>query len=115
MRFKVGCARVALNTILPNWVERTGGPDSDAVNLYNEKVAPIVGVTINPDGSAKELSGATMTSGETKLVSQGENIEIQLVCINRTGNPCTLIYSTEEEHGIGRLHRASSGPHRGPG
>ena len=91
---------VALNTILPNWVERTGGPDSDAVNLYNEKVAPIVGVGINPDGSAKELSGSTMMSGETKLVSQGENIEIQLVCINRTGNPCTLIYSTEEEHGI---------------
>ena len=93
---------VALNTILPNWVERTGGPDSDAVTLYNEKVAPIVGVQINPDGTAKEIDGALMESGQeqAKLVSQGENIEIQLVCINRTGNPCTLIYSTEETHGI---------------
>ena len=95
---------VALNTILPNWVERTGGPNSDAVQLFNEKVAPIIGVAVNPDGTAKELDGAMMSgeamAGETKLVSQGEDIEIQLVCINRTGNPCTLIYSTEEQQGI---------------
>ena len=93
---------VALNTILPNWVERTGGPNSDAVQLFNEKVAPIIGVAVNPDGTAKELDGAMMMEGkeEAKLVSQGEDIEIQLVCINRTGNPCTLIYSTEEQQGI---------------
>ena len=90
---------VALEVILPNWVQRTGGPNSAAVQLYNEKVAPIVGVSIEPDGSAKTLDGMMM-SKETELVSQGENIEIQLVCINRTGNPCTLIYSTEEEQGI---------------
>ena len=95
---------VALEVILPNWVERTGGANSEAVQLFNDKVAPIIGVSVSPDGAAKELDGAMMsgaaTAGETKLVSQGENIEIQLVCINRTGNPCTLIYSTEEEHGI---------------
>ena len=76
-------------------------PDSDAARLYNDKVAPILGVAIDPDGSAKELDGAMSGGTEpAKLISQGENIEIQLVCINRTGNPCTLIYSTEEEHGI---------------
>ncbi len=93
---------VALNVILPNWVERTGGPDSDAARLYNDKVAPILGVAISPDGTAKELDGAMMGGSmeEAKLVSQGEDIDIQLVCINRTGNPCTLIYSTEAEHGI---------------
>ena len=91
---------VALEVILPNWVQRTGGPDSQAAQLYNDKVAPIIGVAINPDGSARETEGAMATSPETKLVSQGEEIEIQLVCINRTGNPCTLIYSTEEEQGI---------------
>ena len=47
---------VALNVILPNWVERTGGPDSDAAQLYNDKVAPILGVAINPDGTARELN-----------------------------------------------------------
>ena len=90
---------VALEVILPNWVQRTGGPDSAAVKLYNDKVGPIVGVSIGPDGAAHAMDGMMMAK-ETELVSQGENIEIQLVCINRTGNPCTLIYSTEEEQGI---------------
>ena len=31
---------------------------------------------------------------------QEPEVKIQLVCINRTGNPCTLIYSKEEEHGV---------------
>ena len=93
---------VALEVILPNWVDRTGGPNSDAVQLFNNKVAPIIGVAVNPDGSAKELDGAMMegSTEQAKLVSQGEDIDIQLICINRTGNPCTLIYSTEETHGI---------------
>lgn len=51
-----GMREVALGTILPDWVERTGGPNSDAVQLYNDKVAPILGVAINPDGTAKELN-----------------------------------------------------------
>ena len=91
---------VALNVILPNWVRRTGGPNSAAVSLYNAKVAPIVGVAISPDGTAVAADAAMRSeTAATKLVSQGENIEIQLVCINRTGNPCTLIYSTEEQQG----------------
>ncbi len=44
-----------LNSVLPRWVERAGGPDSEAVRLFNEVVAPIVGVNINPDGSAAEV------------------------------------------------------------
>ena len=47
---------IALDVILPNWVERTGGPDSAAAELYNEKIAPITGVAINPDGTSRELS-----------------------------------------------------------
>ncbi len=43
---------VVLNRIVPKWVERTGGPDSDAVALFNEKAADVVGVKINPDGTA---------------------------------------------------------------
>ena len=46
---------VVLNRIVPKWVERTGGPDSEAVALFNEKAAPIVGVRINPDGSASVI------------------------------------------------------------
>ena len=43
---------VVLNRIVPKWVDRTGGPDSDAVALFNKEASPIVGVKINPDGSA---------------------------------------------------------------
>ena len=41
-----------LDRIVPNWAARAGGYDSEAVKIYNDKVAPIVGVKINPDGSA---------------------------------------------------------------
>ena len=46
---------VVLNRIVPKWVERTGGPDSDAVALFNEVASPVVGVRINPDGSASTI------------------------------------------------------------
>lgn len=42
----------AVETVIPRWVERAGGPHSDAVRLFNGYVYPIVGVYINPDGSA---------------------------------------------------------------
>jgi TRAP-type C4-dicarboxylate transport system substrate-binding protein len=44
---------VVLKKVVPNWVKRAGGPDSDAVKLFNEKVAPIVGVTINSQGEVE--------------------------------------------------------------
>ena len=44
----------ALQIIIPNWVERAGGPESESVQIFNAKVGPIVGVVINPDGAAAE-------------------------------------------------------------
>jgi len=44
--------QAAIDIVLPNWVERTGGPESDAVKLYNEYVGPILGVTVGPDGQS---------------------------------------------------------------
>lgn len=44
---------IALDSIVPNWVKRVGGYDTDAVRLFNDVVAPILGVKINPDGSAE--------------------------------------------------------------
>ena len=71
---------VALNTILPNWVERTGGPNSDAVNLYNEKVAPIVGVSINPDGTASEIEA--MMPAMSGGIDCGSDRSVGEVCIS---------------------------------
>ena len=39
---------------MPSWVERVGGPNEPIVDVFNEKVGPIVGVKINPDGSVVE-------------------------------------------------------------
>ena len=49
---KVQMRVTALESIIPNWVERAGGPDSEGVQIFNEKVGPIVKVQINSDGSA---------------------------------------------------------------
>ena len=42
----------AINDVLPKWIDRAGGPESEAGELYNSLVAPIAGVVINPDGTA---------------------------------------------------------------
>ena len=47
--------QASLTKVLPNWVERTGGPDSEAVRIYNEKVAPILKVRVNAEGQAEEI------------------------------------------------------------
>ena len=44
-----------LQHVLPGWVERAGGSDSEAVKLFNEKVSPIVGVKINDNGTASKV------------------------------------------------------------
>ncbi len=42
--------------VLPRWVERTGGPDSEAVQVYNEKAAPIIGVRVGSGGQAEDIN-----------------------------------------------------------
>ena len=41
--------------VIPNWLRRLGGPDHPAVQLFNDKVAPWIGLKINPDGSTSEI------------------------------------------------------------
>jgi TRAP-type C4-dicarboxylate transport system substrate-binding protein len=41
--------------VLPNWIKRVGGPDTDIVRLFNEEVAPIVGLKINADGTTSPV------------------------------------------------------------
>ena len=43
---------VALNYVIPQWVNRVGGYDTEAVQLFNKNVGPVAGIVINPDGSA---------------------------------------------------------------
>jgi len=43
---------VALNYVIPQWVNRVGGYDTEAVQLFNKNVGPVAGIKINPDGTA---------------------------------------------------------------
>ena len=40
-----------LYSVLPRWVERAGGPHSEAVRIFNEIIGPIIDVQIYADGS----------------------------------------------------------------
>ena len=42
----------AIQQVVPGWVERVGGPTSEAAIIFNDVVAPIVKVQINADGTA---------------------------------------------------------------
>ena len=43
---------VGLKRVIPNWVSRVGGYDTEAVEIFNKTVGPVAGVRVNPDGSA---------------------------------------------------------------
>ena len=44
----------AIEKVLPNWISRNGGVDSEAAQIYNDIVAPLLRVRVLPDGSAEE-------------------------------------------------------------
>ena len=74
----------ALETIIPNWVDRAGGPSSEGVQIFNDKVGPIVGVTINPDGTASETEAMMMAPGG---VDCADGRSVGEVCINIVDSP----------------------------
>ena len=46
--------KAAIEKVVPNWVERVGGADTPAVQMYNQYVAPLLGVSIDANGNAVE-------------------------------------------------------------
>jgi TRAP-type C4-dicarboxylate transport system substrate-binding protein len=40
-----------ITEVVPNWVDRVGGPDAPFVEVFNRAIAPIVGITIESDGA----------------------------------------------------------------
>ena len=52
---RVAIRDTAINSSLPNWVDRVGGVDTEEVRIFNEKVGPIVGMKINPDGTVSSI------------------------------------------------------------
>ena len=46
--------KAAVETIVPDWVKRVGGPNAEPVQIFNAKVSSIVGMAVNPDGTVSE-------------------------------------------------------------
>ena len=40
-----------ITEVVPNWVGRVGGPDAPFVGVFNRAIAPVVGITIEADGT----------------------------------------------------------------
>lgn len=45
-----------LNNVIPGWVRRLGGADKPIVGTFNDIVAPLVGLRINPDGTVTQTN-----------------------------------------------------------
>ena len=41
----------ALKRVIPNWVRRVGGPNTEAVEIFNKTVGSVIGLRIEADGS----------------------------------------------------------------
>ena len=48
-----GIKAAAIESVIPKWVRRAGGADSEAARLFNETVGPLVSIRINPDGTVQ--------------------------------------------------------------
>ena len=49
---KAALKQASIDVVVPNWVDRNGGPDSNAVKMFNYLVAPLLGVSIDANGKA---------------------------------------------------------------
>ena len=47
----------SIERVVPNWVDKVGGTTSEIVAVFNEKVTPILGVTIKPEGVRRAGGG----------------------------------------------------------
>ena len=45
----------AMQHVIPAWINRVGGTDEPEVALFNEKVGPLVGLHIEPDGTVVKI------------------------------------------------------------
>ena len=41
----------AMDAVIPKWAGRSGGFESEPVQLYNTKIGPITGLYVQPDGT----------------------------------------------------------------
>jgi len=50
--------RSVMESVVPNWVDRVGGPEQDIVRVFNEKIGTIIGLKIEADGAIVHTDSA---------------------------------------------------------
>ena len=50
--------RSVMESVVPNWVDRVGGPEQDIVRVFNEKIGTIIGLKIEADGAIVSTDSA---------------------------------------------------------
>ena len=88
--------RAAIDRVLPNWVERSGGPNSRAGRIFNDRVAPIVGVKINRDGTAQEIV-AQSTGPKYRISINGVFVQPRQATAPVANGAVTLLQLPDDE------------------
>ena len=110
--------RANLNNVLPRWVERAGGPHSEAVRIFNEIIGPIIDVHINPDGFAAFLApGNPGVAGRVTInvtdTPSGPEASSVTPCDGPTDPFFSVAHGSGSPHGGGRPTGASCGEQPG--
>ena len=107
-----------LNSVLPRWVERAGGPHSEAVRIFNEIIGPIIDVHINPDGfAAFPVPGNPGVAGPVTInvtdTPSGPEAMSVTPCDGPTDPFFSLAHGSGSPHGGGSPTGASCGEQPG--
>jgi TRAP-type C4-dicarboxylate transport system substrate-binding protein len=63
-----------VESIVPNWVNRVGGPGQPIVQVFNEKIGTIVGIKVEADGSITKtgVTAATTPTASAALIAYAD-------------------------------------------
>jgi len=69
--------QTTMGNVIPGWLRRLGGADKPIIKIFNDKVGPIVGLFINPNG----------TVIQTDVVSVAARVALEAFASTQAGGP----------------------------
>ena len=75
--------RSVMESVVPNWVDRVGGPEQDIVRVFNEKIGTIIGLKIEADG-------AIVRTGSAMAMTPTVSAELQAYADAHAGGPSSI-------------------------
>lgn len=92
-----------MNNVIPSWIRRVGGTNRPAIQLFNEKVGPRVGLFIEPNGSVSRRVTASATIEADEWIVYGT-----VVPDSGTSEPAHLTRIRPDGSGLLQLTSSSS-------